>query len=104
MKSEKQKSKKTELPLWRNSLLFFVDLTGWITGPIILAVIFGMWLDRKMGTGSKWMIVGVIMAFAFSMYKIISLAIQEAKKNEAEDKLNKNKKVKKRIYYDRSDD
>jgi len=86
-------------PWWQPGLILFSRLSGWIVGPIILAVIVGRWLDRKYGTEPWLFLLSVGIAFFFSMGGIVRDAMREMKKIGDE-----NKKNKKNCHPERSDD
>lgn len=81
-------------PWWRPSIIFFANLNGWIFGPVLAAVILGMWLDKKFNTGSKFTVGLIGLAFVMSMYKLITIARAEMKKLAKEKEEKKNKKNK----------
>ena len=40
-------SNKKEVPWWQPALTVGSQVTGWIAGPIILALFAGKWLDKR---------------------------------------------------------
>lgn len=63
-------------PWWKPGVDLFLKLTGWIVGPLLLALFLGKWLDRKFGT-DPWFLLGSLAAsFIFSNI----LLIRESKK------------------------
>lgn len=69
-------------------MLIFARLSGWIGGPVIVAVFAGKWLDKKYGT-EPWLFLSCVgLAFAVSMFAIVRDAMREMKKidKESEDK------------------
>jgi len=83
MKKEKNKS---ELPWWRPAILMFYRLSGWIIGPIILALVVGRWLDEKYGTEPWLFLLSIGIAFAISIFGIVMDAIKELKRIEKDEK------------------
>jgi len=83
-------------PWWQPSLLLFAKLSGWITGPIILGLIVGKWLDRKYGTEPWLFLAAVGLAFFVSTFGIVRDAVREMKRIEKESKdKSKNSDIKK---------
>lgn len=91
MEKEKNNSK---IPWWQPSLLIFTRLSGWIGGPIIIALFVGKWLDRKYGTEPWGFLFLVGFAFIISTIGITKDAIREMNKLENEEKKAKDKKTK----------
>ncbi len=62
---------KIKTPWYNDGLLFFARTSGWIGGPILVAVFVGKWLDRKYGT-EPWLFLGLIgLSFIFSLYGLV---------------------------------
>jgi len=78
--------KKVELPWWQPALLMFSRLSGWIIGPIILAIFLGKWLDRKYGTEPWLFLTCVGAAFVISMFGLVRDAFREIEKFNKKDK------------------
>ncbi|MDO8240392.1 MAG: AtpZ/AtpI family protein [Candidatus Moranbacteria bacterium] len=77
---------------WKeNGLSLFFKLSGWIVGPILLAVVVGKWLDKKYQTEPWLFLLSVGVAFAISVYGMIKDALAELKRIEAEEKNKKSK-------------
>ncbi|PIP28183.1 MAG: hypothetical protein COX29_02465 [Candidatus Moranbacteria bacterium CG23_combo_of_CG06-09_8_20_14_all_35_22] len=92
---EKEKQKSTA-PWWQPSLLLFYRLSGWIAGPIIIALFVGKWLDKKYETEPWLFLVSVGVAFLISTIGITKDAMKEIKRVEQEDKkITENKIAKK---------
>jgi len=69
---------------WGVGLSLFFKLSGWIAGPILVAIVVGRWLDRKFGT-EPWLFLGTIgIAFVISIFGIIRDSLKELKKIDAE--------------------
>lgn len=73
----------------------FLRLSGWIGGPIIVAVFLGKFLDRRYNT-EPWLFLATVgIAFIISMVSLIMIGFKEFKKIESEvnnEKLNKEDK------------
>jgi len=67
-------------PWWQPGLILFGRLSGWIAGPVILAVILGKWLDRKYGTAPWLFLLSVLVAFGISIFGIVRDATCEMKR------------------------
>ncbi|KKR21351.1 MAG: hypothetical protein UT50_C0009G0010 [Candidatus Moranbacteria bacterium GW2011_GWA2_39_41] len=77
---------------WKeNGLSLFFRLSGWIVGPILLAVVVGKWLDKKYQTEPWLFLLSVGIAFAISVYGMIKDALAELKRIETEEKNKKSK-------------
>ena len=48
---------------YRLAFKIFADFTGIIAVPAVLAAVLGKWVDVKLGTGQKFLIVFVFMGF-----------------------------------------
>ena len=77
MKTEKDNFKA---PWWQPSLVLFGKLSGWIAGPVILAVFLGKWLDRKFDTEPWLFLLSVGAAFMLSSFGIVRDAMREMEK------------------------
>ncbi len=67
-------------------MVLFTRLSGWIVGPILIAVFVGKWLDKKYGTGPWLFLATVGVAFTISMIGIVQDTMKEIKKIEREAK------------------
>ena len=95
MNKEKEDNKAT---WWQPSLILFGRLSGWIGGPVILALFLGKWLDNKYGTAPKLFLLCVGVAFVVSMLGIVKDATSAMKEIDAEaEKAKKIKTVEKEI-------
>ncbi len=74
----KEKDKST----WSIGLYLFSQLTAWIAGPIILAVIVGKWLDNKYNTGPWLFLICIFIAFILSNIGIVKQSLKSMKKIE----------------------
>lgn len=71
---------KPKIPWWEPGMVLFARLSGWIAGPIILAVFIGKWLDKKYETTPWLFLTTVGVAFIISSIGIV---------REAKDMMNK---------------
>lgn len=60
----------------------FLKLSGWIGGPIIIAVFVGKALDKKYQTEPWLFLASVGIAFVVSMIAMIKIGLREFKKIE----------------------
>jgi len=95
MKKEKN---TTKIPWWQPSLVLFGKLSGWIAGPIVIAVYLGKWLDKKYGTDPWLFILSVGIAFVVSSYGIVKDSLREIKRIEKEAKKAKEEKKENNNY------
>lgn len=86
MQNTDNKEEKKEAPWWQPGLVLFMKLSGWIAGPIIIAIFVGKWLDRKYNSEPWLFLVSVGVAFFLSMFGIIRDSMREIKKIEKEEK------------------
>lgn len=82
------KEKETQVPFWQPGLLMFSRMSGWIIGPVVLAILLGKWLDRRYDTEPWLFLATVAIAFVISMVGLVKDALKEI------DKLNKSDKEK----------
>jgi F0F1-type ATP synthase assembly protein I len=69
---------------WQPALVLFGKLSGWIAGPIILAIFIGRSLDKKFQT-EPWLFLGCVgFAFLISIFGIVHGALTEMKRIEKE--------------------
>lgn len=78
------KEQREDKTWWQPGLILFGRLSGWIVGPVILALIVGQWIDKKYPV-SPWGTLGVVgLAFIVSMVGIVKEGIAAMKKAEKE--------------------
>ncbi|MFA6973796.1 MAG: AtpZ/AtpI family protein [Parcubacteria group bacterium] len=81
--------KKPEVVWWQPAIVMFSRLSGWIIGPIIIALFVGKWLDKKYGT-DPWLFLGSVgIAFVISTFGIIMDARKELRRIDREEKSKK---------------
>ena len=62
---------KEEGPWWRPGILLFFQLSSWIAGPVIIALLLGKWLREKYDI-SSWMYLALVgVAFLVSIFGLI---------------------------------
>ena len=77
---------------WRGAVLFFVRVSGYIAGPIIVAVLLGKFLDNYFSTGRTFFFSLIAIAFVTSLVLIVKqskkaiLDIENENKNNLEPK------------------
>jgi len=77
-------SNKKEVPWWQPALTVGSQVTGWIAGPIILALFAGKWLDKRYDS-EPWLFIGSMMAaFIITSIGIARVSIGYIKKIEKE--------------------
>ena len=77
MMEKNQNNSNQSSPWWRPAILFFLRVSLWIAGPIILALILGKFIDARLGT-EPWFFIGFIsFAFITSMVAIVKYAKKE---------------------------
>lgn len=65
---------KSKIPWWEPGMVMFARLSGWIAGPIIVAVFLGKWLDKKYSTAPWIFLATVGAAFVLSSFGIVKEA------------------------------
>ncbi|MCX6763119.1 MAG: AtpZ/AtpI family protein [Candidatus Moranbacteria bacterium] len=81
-----QENSQEKIPWWQPGMVLFIKLSGWIAGPIIIALFVGKWLDKKYGTEPWLFLLTVGVAFLFSTFGIVYDAMKELKRIEKEEK------------------
>jgi len=74
---------------WQQGLVVFVQISGWIMGPIILALFLGKWLDNKYQTDPRYLLICVAVAFVISNVGLVREVVRYSRKMK---KMEKNKK------------
>jgi len=86
--------KKVKKAWWQPALLLSAQVTGWIVGPIIIALFVGKALDRKYES-EPWFFLGLtFVAFFISISGVVIITIKYIKQIEKEAKIKKLKKEK----------
>ena len=73
---------KPKAAWWQPGMELFLKLSGWIGGPIIVAVFVGKWLDRKYHTEPWLFLLSTTAAFVISMGALIVIGNKEFRKIE----------------------
>jgi len=72
------------------AIRMFANISGWIAGPIILALIVGKWLDKKYDS-EPWFFIGLTgVAFFISIFGILKILMKYLKDIERETNIKKN--------------
>ncbi len=73
MEDNKEHSNSGSLkgPWWAQGMKLFGDITTWIALPIIGALVFGKYLDRRFATEPVLLLVSAGLAFILSAYGIM---------------------------------
>jgi len=83
---------KQQVPWWQPALILFIQLSGWIIVPIIVAMFLGQWLDSKYGTEPWLYITSVGIAFLMSVAGITMEVLKYKKQIDKTNKLEKENK------------
>lgn len=78
--------KKPEVIWWQPAIVMFSRLSGWIVGPVLIAIFLGKWLDKKYNTEPWLFLASVGVAFAISIFGIVKDAMKELRKIDEDDK------------------
>lgn len=87
------KKNKSEAAWWQPAIVMFSRLSGWIIGPILVALFVGKWLDKKYGTEPWLFLISVGIAFAISTFGIVMDAMKELRRIDKEEKKTNIKKT-----------
>ena len=69
---------------WQPALTIGAQVTGWIAGPIVLALFLGKWLDRRYDSEPWLFIASMTVAFIITSAGIARVSIGYIKKIEKE--------------------
>lgn len=72
-------------PWWQPSIILFTRMSGWIAGPIIIAIFVGKYLDQKYNTEPWLFLLSVGVAFLISMVGIVRDAMKAMKEIDKKD-------------------
>jgi F0F1-type ATP synthase assembly protein I len=64
---------------WQPALIIGFQITGWILGPLLVALFFGQWLDKKYNSNPKFLLICVGVAFVVSNAGMIINTIKTTK-------------------------
>ena len=68
--------KKVKELWYMPAIRMFANVSGWIAGPIIIALFVGKWLDRKYDS-SPWFFIGLtVIAFIISIAGIMKILMK----------------------------
>lgn len=80
---------------WLPGMLLFINVIGWVAGPVIIALLVGRWLDDKYQTSPWILLIFVFVAFVFSIIGIVketNKTIKQIEGNKKEEKKEVSKK------------
>ncbi len=60
-------------PSWAVGVQLFTEISSWIVGPIVVALIAGKWLDAKYGTAPWIFIALAALGFVMTIYGIVKI-------------------------------
>lgn len=75
-----EEKKNPKISLWQPGLLVFARLSGWIAGPVIIAVIVGKQLDKIFHSAPWLLLLSVVLAFVVSIVMIVRIGLKEMDK------------------------
>lgn len=77
---------KSDAPWWQPGMQLFLRLSGWIGGPIVVAVFLGKYLDKRYDS-EPWLFLATVgISFVISMVALIKIGLEEFRKIEKENK------------------
>lgn len=74
----------SNVPSWQPGMQLFLRLSGWIGGPVLIAVAVGKQLDATYHTDPWLFLLSVGIAFVVSIWAIIYYGLKEMKRIERE--------------------
>lgn len=77
---------------WQPSLILFGRMSGWIGGPIVMALFLGKWLDEKYKTEPWLFLLSIGVAFIISTIGIVKDAMNAMNKIDIDAKKVKHSK------------
>jgi F0F1-type ATP synthase assembly protein I len=82
---ENEPKKENKATWWEPAVEIFSQVSGWIAGPIILALVLGKYLDGRFGT-KPWIFLGLTaVAFLISSFGIVKVVSKYMSRLEVED-------------------
>jgi F0F1-type ATP synthase assembly protein I len=79
---------KSKVVWWQPGMELFLRLSGWIGGPIVVAIFVGKWLDQKYHSEPWLFLFSTAVAFLFSMGALIVIGAKEFARIEGKNKEN----------------
>jgi len=77
---------KSKAQWWQPGMELFLKLSGWIGGPIIVAIFVGKWLDKKYASEPWLFLLCTAVAFLFSMGALIVIGAKEFKRIDGDNR------------------
>jgi F0F1-type ATP synthase assembly protein I len=71
---------KKNKPYWQPAMEIFSEVSTWIVGPIVFALIFGKMLDKHYGTAPVMFLILIGISFLLSSYGIVRAVRNYTKK------------------------
>lgn len=82
--------KKEKKAWWQPAMEIFVQISGWIVFPLLIAIFAGQWLEERYG--NQWYYIGAVaIAFVITNIGLIKTAMKEAQKIQKISDINKEK-------------
>lgn len=81
---EKGNTTKPSVPSWQPGMQLFLKLSGWIGGPVLIAVAFGTYLDAQYHTDPWLFLLSVGISFIVSTAALIYYGLKEIRRIEHE--------------------
>ena len=75
---------------WKPGAVLFVQMSGWIAVPVIIALYVGKYLDTKYSTEPIIFIIAIALAFIVSITAIGKIAVRYVNKIKEDSKAKKN--------------
>lgn len=67
---------QTEQKWWQPAMVLFVEVGGWIAGPVIIAMFVGQWIDERYGSAPVGYFGAVGVAFIVSVIGLVRTSLR----------------------------
>lgn len=81
-----EQNKKNNTPWWRDGVIVFIRISGYIAIPIVIALYTGEYLDKKYNTNNLFFLILITIAFVSTILLIWKEAKIYKKKTEKENR------------------
>ncbi len=77
-----KKAQEGKLPWWRDGLFLFMNLSGYILGPLAVGYFVGTYIDTRLGSAPWGLVSASVLGFILSTIGILVETIAYLKKVE----------------------
>jgi F0F1-type ATP synthase assembly protein I len=79
---KEKKEKEGKLPWWRDGLFLFMNLSGYMLGPLALGYIVGSYIDTRLDSAPWGLVSASVLGFILSTIGILLETVKYLKKVE----------------------